>query len=191
MNLASAEKKENTLCTNGIWIHGNEFQKKVSRLIFRFYANMSFQVKMALQQEGFDRKKRGYRDINEIDINMNDPLFTKQWYLVSISILFLTFPTLSLWIKDAFLFPHSVGSQPASDSMNLSVHSDTYWFSITTHTSCSLICFILEPLNNHDLLGSKQLSNADKIAPDSEKAHQCRRGDLQNHVEVESRVYGE
>ncbi|KAH0514665.1 Neuroendocrine convertase 2 [Microtus ochrogaster] len=36
---------------------------------------------MALQQEGFDRKKRGYRDINEIDINMNDPLFTKQWYL--------------------------------------------------------------------------------------------------------------
>ncbi|XP_041526305.1 neuroendocrine convertase 2 isoform X2 [Microtus oregoni] len=38
-------------------------------------------VKMALQQEGFDRKKRGYRDINEIDINMNDPLFTKQWYL--------------------------------------------------------------------------------------------------------------
>lgn len=44
---------------------------------------LSFQVKMALQQEGFDRKKRGYRDINEIDINMNDPLFTKQWYLVS------------------------------------------------------------------------------------------------------------
>lgn len=46
---------------------------------------LSFQVKMALQQEGFDRKKRGYRDINEIDINMNDPLFTKQWYLVSFS----------------------------------------------------------------------------------------------------------
>ncbi|XP_073930381.1 neuroendocrine convertase 2 isoform X2 [Castor canadensis] len=40
-------------------------------------------VKMALQQEGFDRKKRGYRDINEIDINMNDPLFTKQWYLIN------------------------------------------------------------------------------------------------------------
>ncbi|XP_011369584.1 neuroendocrine convertase 2 [Pteropus vampyrus] len=40
-------------------------------------------VKMALQQEGFNRKKRGYRDLNEIDINMNDPLFTKQWYLVS------------------------------------------------------------------------------------------------------------
>lgn len=46
---------------------------------------LSFQVKMALQQEGFARKKRGYRDINEIDINMNDPLFTKQWYLVSFS----------------------------------------------------------------------------------------------------------
>ncbi|XP_012667860.1 neuroendocrine convertase 2 [Otolemur garnettii] len=40
-------------------------------------------VKLALQQEGFDRKKRGYRDINEIDINMNDPLFTKQWYLIN------------------------------------------------------------------------------------------------------------
>ncbi|EPY84459.1 hypothetical protein CB1_000474006 [Camelus ferus] len=38
---------------------------------------------MALQQEGFYRKKRGYRDINEIDINMNDPLFTKQWYLIN------------------------------------------------------------------------------------------------------------
>lgn len=47
-----------------------------------------FQIKMALQQEGFDRKKRGYRDINEIDINMNDPLFTKQWYLVSFSIIY-------------------------------------------------------------------------------------------------------
>lgn len=136
------KKKENTLCTNGIWVHGNEFQKKVFRLIFRCSANMSFQVKMALQQEGFDRKKRGYRDINEIDINMNDPLFTKQWYLVSISVLFLTFPTLRLWIKDSFLFPHySMECQPASDSMNLSVPSDTYWFSITTHTSCCLICF--------------------------------------------------
>ncbi|KAF6284668.1 proprotein convertase subtilisin/kexin type 2 [Rhinolophus ferrumequinum] len=40
-------------------------------------------VKMVLQQEGFDRKKRGYRNINEIDINMNDPLFTKQWYLIN------------------------------------------------------------------------------------------------------------
>lgn len=46
---------------------------------------------MALQQEGFDRKKRGYRDINEIDINMNDPLFTKQWYLVSVCVLLLMF----------------------------------------------------------------------------------------------------
>ncbi|XP_054985801.1 neuroendocrine convertase 2 isoform X2 [Sorex araneus] len=40
-------------------------------------------VKIALQQEGFNRKKRGYRDINEIEINMNDPLFTKQWYLIN------------------------------------------------------------------------------------------------------------
>ncbi|KAL8173337.1 UNVERIFIED_CONTAM: hypothetical protein K2H54_045941 [Gekko kuhli] len=40
-------------------------------------------VKKAVQQEGFGRRKRGYRDINEIDINMNDPLFTKQWYLIN------------------------------------------------------------------------------------------------------------
>uniref|UniRef100_G1K8P0 Neuroendocrine convertase 2 n=1 Tax=Anolis carolinensis TaxID=28377 RepID=G1K8P0_ANOCA len=40
-------------------------------------------VKKAVQQIGFGRKKRGYRDINEIDINMNDPLFTKQWYLIN------------------------------------------------------------------------------------------------------------
>uniref|UniRef100_A0A8I4A1Y4 Neuroendocrine convertase 2 n=1 Tax=Callithrix jacchus TaxID=9483 RepID=A0A8I4A1Y4_CALJA len=40
-------------------------------------------VKVALQQEGFDRKKRGYRDLNAIDMNMNDPLFTKQWYLIN------------------------------------------------------------------------------------------------------------
>lgn len=57
---------------------------------------LSFQVKMALQQEGFHRKKRGYRDINEIDINMNDPLFTKQWYLVSVTVLFLMFLILRL-----------------------------------------------------------------------------------------------
>lgn len=61
---------------------------------------------MALQQEGFDRKKRGYRDINEIDINMNDPLFTKQWYLVSVFMSFWTFLILRLWIKDVFLYPH-------------------------------------------------------------------------------------
>lgn len=59
---------------------------------------------MALQQEGFDRKKRGYRDINEIDINMNDPLFTKQWYLVSTSVLCLVFLIMKLWIKDTSYF---------------------------------------------------------------------------------------
>jgi len=67
---------------------------------------LSFQVKRALQQEGFNRKKRGYRDINEIDINVNDPLFTKQWYLVSISVPFIMVPILGLQTKDAFLFPH-------------------------------------------------------------------------------------
>ncbi|MGH0137130.1 UNVERIFIED_CONTAM: hypothetical protein FKN15_015826, partial [Acipenser sinensis] len=40
-------------------------------------------VKNVLQQAGFGRKKRGYRDINEIDVKMNDPLFTKQWYLIN------------------------------------------------------------------------------------------------------------
>jgi hypothetical protein len=64
---------------------------------------------MALQQEGFDRKKRGYRDINEIDINMNDPLFTKQWYLVSFSVI-SNISQLEPLQKDVCLFPHySVG----------------------------------------------------------------------------------
>ncbi|XP_013913556.1 PREDICTED: neuroendocrine convertase 2 [Thamnophis sirtalis] len=40
-------------------------------------------VKKVVQQEGFWRKKRGYRNINEIVINMDDPLFTKQWYLIN------------------------------------------------------------------------------------------------------------
>lgn len=41
------------------------------------------QVKKVIVQEGFERQKRGYRDINDFDIGLNDPLFTKQWYLVS------------------------------------------------------------------------------------------------------------
>ncbi|KAJ8394132.1 hypothetical protein AAFF_G00049370 [Aldrovandia affinis] len=40
-------------------------------------------VKSVFQQEGFGRRKRGYRDINDIDAKMNDPLFTKQWYLIN------------------------------------------------------------------------------------------------------------
>uniref|UniRef100_A0A4W4F2J2 Neuroendocrine convertase 2 n=1 Tax=Electrophorus electricus TaxID=8005 RepID=A0A4W4F2J2_ELEEL len=40
-------------------------------------------VKNVIVQEGFARQKRGYRDINGIDISMNDPLFTKQWYLIN------------------------------------------------------------------------------------------------------------
>ncbi|KAL4641401.1 neuroendocrine convertase 2 [Arapaima gigas] len=40
-------------------------------------------VRKVFHQEGFARTKRGYRDINEIDANMNDPLFTKQWYLIN------------------------------------------------------------------------------------------------------------
>lgn len=40
-------------------------------------------MKNVVEQEGFSRQKRGYRDINDIEANMSDPLFTKQWYLVS------------------------------------------------------------------------------------------------------------
>lgn len=43
------------------------------------------QVKKVIVQEGFERQKRGYRDINNFDIGLNDPLFKKQWYLVSSS----------------------------------------------------------------------------------------------------------
>ena len=41
------------------------------------------QVKNVFEQDGFSRQKRGYRNINDIEVNMSDPLFTKQWYLVS------------------------------------------------------------------------------------------------------------
>lgn len=40
-------------------------------------------MKNVFEQEGFSRQKRGYRNINDIEVNMSDPLFTKQWYLVS------------------------------------------------------------------------------------------------------------
>uniref|UniRef100_A0AAQ4QQ15 Neuroendocrine convertase 2 n=1 Tax=Gasterosteus aculeatus aculeatus TaxID=481459 RepID=A0AAQ4QQ15_GASAC len=40
-------------------------------------------VKNVVEQEGFSRQKRGYRDINDIEANMSDPLFTKQWYLIN------------------------------------------------------------------------------------------------------------
>uniref|UniRef100_A0A8C1GUG5 Neuroendocrine convertase 2 n=1 Tax=Cyprinus carpio TaxID=7962 RepID=A0A8C1GUG5_CYPCA len=38
-------------------------------------------VKNVFLQEGFGRQKRGYREISNIEVNMSDPLFTKQWYL--------------------------------------------------------------------------------------------------------------
>lgn len=49
------------------------------------------QVKNVFEQDGFSRQKRGYRNINDIEVNMSDPLFTKQWYLVSDAWLSLTF----------------------------------------------------------------------------------------------------
>ncbi|KAG7262210.1 hypothetical protein CRUP_012887 [Coryphaenoides rupestris] len=35
------------------------------------------------EQPGFSRQKRGYRDLNVMEVNISDPLFTKQWYLVN------------------------------------------------------------------------------------------------------------
>uniref|UniRef100_A0A3Q2NQA2 Neuroendocrine convertase 2 n=1 Tax=Fundulus heteroclitus TaxID=8078 RepID=A0A3Q2NQA2_FUNHE len=40
-------------------------------------------VKNVFEQGGFSRQKRGYRNINDIEVNMSDPLFTKQWYLIN------------------------------------------------------------------------------------------------------------
>ncbi|KTG31038.1 hypothetical protein cypCar_00014824 [Cyprinus carpio] len=40
-------------------------------------------VKNVFLQEGFGRQKRGYREISNIEVNMSDPLFTKQWYLIN------------------------------------------------------------------------------------------------------------
>ncbi|KAL4639911.1 neuroendocrine convertase 2-like isoform X1 [Arapaima gigas] len=40
-------------------------------------------VKNVVQQEGFIRKKRGYRKINDLEAKINDPLFTNQWYLIN------------------------------------------------------------------------------------------------------------
>ncbi|XP_029376863.1 neuroendocrine convertase 2 isoform X1 [Echeneis naucrates] len=42
-----------------------------------------YRVKNIFEQEGFSRQKRGYRNINDIEVNMSDPLFTKQWYLIN------------------------------------------------------------------------------------------------------------
>ncbi|TRY81601.1 hypothetical protein DNTS_030998, partial [Danionella cerebrum] len=40
-------------------------------------------VKNVVPQEGFGRQKRGYRDLTNTDLNMSDPLFSKQWYLIN------------------------------------------------------------------------------------------------------------
>ena len=47
------------------------------------HQGFSPQVKNVVDQEGFGRQKRGYRNINDLEVNMSDPLFYKQWYLVS------------------------------------------------------------------------------------------------------------
>uniref|UniRef100_A0A8C6UH03 Neuroendocrine convertase 2 n=1 Tax=Neogobius melanostomus TaxID=47308 RepID=A0A8C6UH03_9GOBI len=40
-------------------------------------------VKSVVEQDGFSRQKRGYRNLNDIEVNLNDPLFSKQWYLIN------------------------------------------------------------------------------------------------------------
>ncbi|KAK7901860.1 hypothetical protein WMY93_018629 [Mugilogobius chulae] len=40
-------------------------------------------VKNVVEQDGFSRQKRGYRNLNDIEINLSDPLFSKQWYLIN------------------------------------------------------------------------------------------------------------
>ncbi|XP_061087268.1 neuroendocrine convertase 2 [Conger conger] len=56
-------------------------RRRSSKLRQRLQADR--RVKNVFQQEGFPRTKRGYRDLNDIDTNMNDPLFSKQWYLIN------------------------------------------------------------------------------------------------------------
>ncbi|KAJ0067146.1 hypothetical protein NL108_012797 [Boleophthalmus pectinirostris] len=36
-----------------------------------------------VEQDGFSRQKRGYRNLNNIEVNLSDPLFSKQWYLIN------------------------------------------------------------------------------------------------------------
>ncbi|XP_032804422.1 neuroendocrine convertase 2 [Petromyzon marinus] len=40
-------------------------------------------VKRVVQQEGYSRNKRGYKSLDNFNIDMNDPLFSKQWYLIN------------------------------------------------------------------------------------------------------------
>uniref|UniRef100_A0A8B9ZFN4 Neuroendocrine convertase 2 n=1 Tax=Anas platyrhynchos TaxID=8839 RepID=A0A8B9ZFN4_ANAPL len=69
----------------GYFFYHNGIAKARRRrsLQHKLHLEKDSRVKKAVQQEGFSRRKRGYRDINDIDINMNDPLFTKQWYLIN------------------------------------------------------------------------------------------------------------
>ncbi|KAM6298424.1 neuroendocrine convertase 2 [Aegotheles albertisi] len=69
----------------GYFFYHNGIAKARRRrsLQHKLHLEKDSRVRKAVQQEGFSRRKRGYRDINDIDINMNDPLFTKQWYLIN------------------------------------------------------------------------------------------------------------
>ncbi|XP_048864262.1 neuroendocrine convertase 2 [Brienomyrus brachyistius] len=52
-------------------------------LLLQHQLEKDHRVMKVFPQKGFGRTKRGYRDINNIDVNINDPLFTKQWYLIN------------------------------------------------------------------------------------------------------------
>ncbi|TSN48491.1 Neuroendocrine convertase 2 [Bagarius yarrelli] len=52
-------------------------------LLRRQHLDKDQRVKKVIAQEGFERQKRGYRDINDFGVDLNDPLFSKQWYLIN------------------------------------------------------------------------------------------------------------
>nr|AGC24764.1 prohormone convertase 2 copy 1 [Anguilla anguilla] len=63
---------------------GEDPQARQRRSLKRWQSlEKHYMVKKVTHQEGFSRKKRGYRNIDDITVNMNDPLFTKQWYLIN------------------------------------------------------------------------------------------------------------
>ncbi|KAI5611591.1 neuroendocrine convertase 2 precursor, partial [Silurus asotus] len=57
--------------------------KRKRSLHRRQHLDKDRRVKNVIAQEGFERQKRGYRDISDFDSGLNDPLFTKQWYLIN------------------------------------------------------------------------------------------------------------
>lgn len=107
-------------CTSGL-----HFWQTMTWYIFRFLP----QVKNVFDQEGFSRQKRGYRNINDIEVNMSDPLFTKQWYLVS--------------NQPSGCLPTAWPLAPTAHSSTLMNHKPgifptTFWINVVIHSLISL-----------------------------------------------------